>query len=654
MLYVPPQDDSLLTLAGTTLASDAQPGVSYRLTDVLGVGGMSVAFSALRQAPDGQTRVVVKILRPALAKDAGASLFVRKEAVALARLNERVPPTPFVVRLIDAGAAHAHDGSRTMDLPWLCIEHVHGGAEGTTLEDRVRHALRYTGAAFDAERAARAVACLAGGLAAIHELGVVHRDLKPTNVLCCGTGVDEILKIADFGIARAGGDRGSVATFVGLTIGTPGYAPPEQFGRDSQQVGPGTDVFALGAVIFHLLTGEEYFPTHSPGEAIVLAHRPERRRLADTPGLCPELRARPAACATLDAALARATASVPDHRPQGADVLAAMIVPVLRADAVRGRTADRRTRSTPSPGPALAHPPGVTWTMRRRPGGCGVIRSVAWGSDLHCLVATTEGVAFWSGTTWQLAQAGALSEPGRIHFVQRMGANAWILGGDDATVHVFDADGVSTLLTGRDPDVRFVLASGDVADLAVFGGQAPGEPPSLHGVAAGHWIKPASLPRATSITSLSQLDPERWLVTGRSSAGEGFAVLYEPLMWEVKRLKTPPVRAYLASTARPDLGLGLIVGSDGQILRFHGGTVTPTTLEGAPDLAAVALDPDGRAWAASIGKIWTADPQTPETWRCVLGDPSPTAPFVSLFADGGTVMAMTADGGILEGRVEAR
>jgi hypothetical protein len=236
-----------------------------------------------------------------------------------------------------------------------------------------------------------------------------------------------------------------------------------------------------------------------------------------------------------------------------------------------------------------------------------------------------------------------------------MGANAWILGGDGATVHVYDAEGVSTLLTGRDPDVRFVLASGVVTDLAVFAGQAPGEPPSLHGVAAGHWIKPASLPRAAPLTSLSPLDPQRWLVTGRASTGEGFAVLYEPLMWEVKRLKTPTVRAYVASTARPELGLGLIAGSDGQILRFHGGgTVTPTTLEGGPDLAAVALDPQGRAWAASMGKIWTADPQTPEAWRCVLSDPSPTTPFVSLFADGGTVMAMTADGGILEGRVEAR
>jgi serine/threonine protein kinase len=647
MLYVPPQDDTLLTLAGSTLASEAQPGVSYRLVEPLGVGGMSVAFSALRLAPDGQTRVVMKLLRPGFAREAAsaAPLFVRKEAMALARLNERVPPTPFVVRLLDLGSAAVHDGVRTMELPWLCLEHVHGGAEGTTLEERVKHAIRQTGAAFDADRAARAVACLAGGLSAIHELGVVHRDLKPSNVLCCGSGSDEVLKIADFGIARPGG---GVGTFVGLTIGTPGYAPPEQFGREGQHIGPWTDVFALGSMIFHLLTGEEYLPSHSPGESIVLAHRPERRHLTDTKGLSPEIRARPAACATLDAALARATSFNPDHRPQSADVLAAMIVPVLRADATRGRTGDRRTRTV---APATPRGGGVTWTVRRRPGGSAVIRSVAWGSDLRCLAATSEGVAFWNGTSWQSAPNAGMPDPGRIHFVRRMSADRWILGGEGATVFAYSADGVAPLLTGRDRDVRFELASGDVADLGVFAGVAPGEPPSLHGVAAGHWIKPASLPRASSLTSLSQLDEERWVVTGRASTGEGFAVLYEPLMWEVKRLKTPTVRAYLASTARPDLGLGLIAGSDGQLVRFHGGQMTPTTLEGAPDLAAVALDPDGRAWAASMGRIWTADPETPDTWRCVLDDRSPTAPFVSLFADEGVVVAMTADGGILEGRL---
>jgi hypothetical protein len=211
---------------------------------------------------------------------------------------------------------------------------------------------------------------------------------------------------------------------------------------------------------------------------------------------------------------------------------------------------------------------------------------------------------------------------------------------------------VTEALAGRDPDVRFVLASGDIADLAVFVGLSPGESPMLHGVAAGHWIKPAALTRAASITSISQLDGERWLVTGRATTGDGFAVMYEPLMWEVKRVKTPAARAYLASATRPELGLGVIVGTGGQTVRFEGDkTAAAVTVEDEPDLSAVALDAEGRAWAASVGRIWTMDPGSAPAWRPAWRDPAWAVPFVSLFADVGRVIAMTADGGILEGRL---
>src|SRR6185436_13556379 len=118
--------------------------------------------------------------------------------------------------------------------------------------------------------------------------------------------------------------------------------------------------FGLAAVIYHLLTGQEYFPVRTPVEGILMIRRPERQRLADARGLSPELRARPAACATIDAALARATAPDPDHRPQGADVLAAMILPALRSE----RSRARRTKSLVGRGPAPAG--GVAWTVRHR------------------------------------------------------------------------------------------------------------------------------------------------------------------------------------------------------------------------------------------------------------------------------------------------
>ena len=159
---------------------------------------MGVAFYAVREAPDGVTPAVLKVVKPDIVGTAGptAMLMIQKEAIALGRLNERVPPTPFVVRFMDTGTVVlAKLGN--VELPWIAVEYVHGGVEGTTLDQRVRYSVHNTRYAFDATRAERTVECLAEGLVAIHDVGVVHRDLTPGNVLCCGFGANEVPKIAD-------------------------------------------------------------------------------------------------------------------------------------------------------------------------------------------------------------------------------------------------------------------------------------------------------------------------------------------------------------------------------------------------------------------------------------------------------------------------
>src|SRR5688572_30236174 len=94
------------SMGGRVIQSELQRGVSYRLERQIGEGGMGSAHLALRQAPDGLSPVVVKLVRPAFGpnSDRAAALVVQKESVALGRLNERVPPCPFVVRLVDTGA----------------------------------------------------------------------------------------------------------------------------------------------------------------------------------------------------------------------------------------------------------------------------------------------------------------------------------------------------------------------------------------------------------------------------------------------------------------------------------------------------------------------------------------------------------------------
>src|SRR5262249_43388963 len=131
--------------------------------------------------------------------------------------------TPFVVRFIDTGTYPIVSNGVTVEVPWVVVEYVHGGVEGTTLSERVEQSIQSTGAAFDPARAGHAIECLASGLAAVHEVGVIHRDIKPDNVLCCGSGDGEIFKLADFGVARPAG----IATFTGAIVGTPGFVAPE-------------------------------------------------------------------------------------------------------------------------------------------------------------------------------------------------------------------------------------------------------------------------------------------------------------------------------------------------------------------------------------------------------------------------------------------
>src|ERR1700743_205156 len=112
---------------------------------------MGQEFLAPRHAPDGISPVVIKMVRPTVESGAqnSAGMIVQKEAVALGRLNERIPPCPFVVRLLDVGTIEYRGRGAPIALPWLAIEYVHGGAEGATLEDRVAGTLKATNFAFD-------------------------------------------------------------------------------------------------------------------------------------------------------------------------------------------------------------------------------------------------------------------------------------------------------------------------------------------------------------------------------------------------------------------------------------------------------------------------------------------------------------------------
>src|SRR5262249_11414056 len=144
---------------------------------------------------------------------------------------------PHVVQIHHIGEA---DG-----LPFLELEYVEGGSLDRQLD----------GIPWTPGRAARLAEQLAGGIAEAHRLGIVHRDLKPGNVLLAG---DRAPKITDFGLARAlGSDSGLTRTE--SILGSPSYMAPEQAEGRARQAGPSADIYAVGAILYELLTGRPPF-----------------------------------------------------------------------------------------------------------------------------------------------------------------------------------------------------------------------------------------------------------------------------------------------------------------------------------------------------------------------------------------------------------
>lgn len=271
--------------------------------------------------------MVVKVLRPHAIRDSGAlaAAAIGKEVLALQRLSERDPPTPYVVRFFDSGVLRF--GDHALELPWFAVEYVDGGSEGTTLSARVERERARSGHAFTRTRALRAVASMAAGVTAIHEVGVIHRDVAPGNVLCSGTGDTERFTIADLGLARVS----SAATFGSVLLGTPGYCAPEQSFPDRVGVGPYTDVFGLACTIYFLLTGDPYFVAATIPETLVAVYGDERQSVRDARYTAPELRNDADACRTIDEILALSTRSDPRERPESAAELGDVLCAALEA-----------------------------------------------------------------------------------------------------------------------------------------------------------------------------------------------------------------------------------------------------------------------------------------------------------------------------------
>jgi serine/threonine protein kinase len=632
---------------GQRIASEVIANTTYRLDRLLGQGGTARAYYAIRTTPEGRQPVVMKIILPEIvrASKQTAHLVIQKEAVALGRLNERIPRCPYVVRFVDTGVVAFSLGYETIGLPWLALEYVGGGVEGSALDERVLYSIKKTGYAFDPDRAARVIYALSRGLDEIHAVGVVHRDLTPANVLCCGTGDSEMFKISDFGIARPIGLK---ATFGNIAIGTPGYVAPEQTLASGTPIGPYTDVFALGAVTYCLLTGEHYLKAQTNVESFQETKAPYRRSLRDAPALCPELRAHGAAIDALDRAIALATSFEPEQRAQSAGQFADAVLPWLsdqpKSVHVNMRWLDNVTGIETSPSPLESN-----WFIRHPSDEKRIIIGAAWNADGHCLAATTTGLHYFDGSQWSgLPDTPALNER-RINNVRRLCPTTWLVATDGARLVEVAREGTTVIAEGPDPAIDFVDVDGDLEDFAVVLGRTKGRAPLLCTRIGKRWLLPYELTEASYVSGLCQIDDERWLVTGRSRDGQAWAGLYRPLALEVIPLPAPHCRALLACSSRRNRKVSAAVGSDGTVLCLSPDGIGTNVAPAKPDLSVVTLDVAGQLWTGSIGRLYfAADPRAP--LRCVWTYPSWQVPFISLHAEVDHVLALTVDGGVVEGQ----
>ncbi|MDK4240367.1 Stk1 family PASTA domain-containing Ser/Thr kinase [Corynebacterium pseudodiphtheriticum] len=262
----------------------------YELGETIGSGGMSDVYAA-QDTLLGRD-VAVKMLRSEMARDMNFRERFRREARNSSKLNH-----PNIVAVYDTG-------EKTIDgigIPYIVMERIHGN----TLRDLLRN-----DGPMSPQEAAEILQPVCSALQASHDAGIIHRDIKPANIMLTNTGM---VKVMDFGIARALDDSTSAMTQTSAVIGTAQYLSPEQ--ARGKNADARSDVYALGCVLYEAITGGTPFQGETP---FAVAYQHVQEDVTPPSERMPEMDLAPTALLNVDAVVMTSMAKHPGDRYQSA------------------------------------------------------------------------------------------------------------------------------------------------------------------------------------------------------------------------------------------------------------------------------------------------------------------------------------------------
>ena len=300
----PPHDrEAELSVGRAWVFTDHLPPIpGYVVESLIGRGGVGAVYRARHVALN--RTVAIKVLLAGLYAGRLELERFAREARSLASLRHA-----HVVQVYDVGEFEGR--------PYLAMEFVGGGS----LADRLN------GVPVGAEKAASLAVMLTDAVQAAHLAGIVHRDLKPSNVLMSEA---DVPKISDFGLAVqvSGGEDGPALTRTGARLGTPAYMSPEQASGSSGTIGPAADVYAVGAILYELLTGRPPFVGETPAET-------ERQLIHEQPA--PPSRLNPNTPRDLETICLKCLHKDPTRRYLSAQSLGEDLARFQRGEPVEGR-----------------------------------------------------------------------------------------------------------------------------------------------------------------------------------------------------------------------------------------------------------------------------------------------------------------------------